>query len=217
METDYTLQVKAWNCFWSNLGLYYHFLPSDPKDLICRPNSELSERIIKPLYLKPRYSSPVGLCSCGIALHGLQDTYSHQNWIGKFSRHNVLPAWSKERLTLNIIPPYGHSPMLKIPDVANATWYDPRSGETIVNLGRTYKAIEATAQVLGGCDFTRVWSIFQNEPDYDKRKKALRDLAGMSDLSFASIRAEMWKRHKVPFMQAAKAQAKIVKEYLDGD
>ena len=217
METDHTLQVKPWNCLWSNLGLYYHFLPSAPDNLICRVDSELIKLITKPLYLVPRYSSPVGLCYCGIALHSaVQDPYFHSGWVGKFSRHNVLPAWSKERLTLNIIPPYGHSPMLKIPDVATATWYDPRTSEIIKNGDRVKAALEATARTLGLAELPlAVEMIFSLQHDYEERKKSLRELAHMPKLRFSEIKKKMLKKYRVELMQAAKAQAQIVRDYLN--
>jgi hypothetical protein len=162
--------------------------------------------------------TPLGLCALGVALHGLQDSYFHQNWTGAFSRHNVLPAWSKERLTLSIPFPFGHSPMGKMPDIANAEWYDPRTGETVVNIFRVWDAIDKTASVLGASTdkYKEIIDIFTDVKDYDARKQALRDLAEMPFLHFSKIRKEMWRKYKQPFMAAAEAQAKIVKEYLNG-
>src|SRR3990167_5213010 len=220
-ECDYTLQVKAWNCLWSNLGLQFHFLPGDPKDLICRVDSELSRRIMASVAVsKPetwRYYMAQDLCALGIALHGLQDTYSHDGWVGKFSRHNVLPAWSHDKFTPSLPFPYGHSPKGREPDIANATWYDPRTNQTINNIDRVESALFATSQVLG-LDHTPagVSKIFANVEDYEARKQALRELAGMPNLRFSEIRAEMLKRYGAQFKQAAAAQATIIKKYLKG-
>ena len=208
-------QVNALTCLWSKAGLYFHFWPSDKKDLICRVDSELSERITKPLRLAPRYSSPVGLCYCGIALHGLQDSYFHSNWTGKFSRHNVLPAWANGKFTPSLPFPYGHSPMGKIPDVATATWYDPRTSEIIKNGDRVKAALEATARTLGLAELPlAVEMIFSLQHDYEERKKSLRELAHMPKLRLSEIRKEMLKKYRVELMQAAKAQARIVEDYL---
>ena len=208
-----------WNCLWSNLGLQFHFLPGDPKDLICRVDSELSRRIMASVAVsKPetwRYYMAQDLCALGIALHGLQDTYSHDGWVGKFSRHNVLPAWLNDKFTPSLPFPYGHSPMGKTPDIAIATWYDPRTGRTISNPVRVTQALDATAKVLGLAECTlSVQEIFDDEQLYETRKQKLREFAGMPSLRFSVIRAEMLKRYNMPFQEAAAAQAKIVKECL---
>ena len=229
-ESDYTLQVKPWNCLWSNLGLQFHFWPADKKDLICRVDSELSKRIANDVSIVAEgiklcsggTAKPYMLCRIGIALHGLQDTYSHQNWIGKFNDYNVLPAWSREGIHLNwLVPPYGHSPMGKTPDIATATWYDPRTGKTINNKARVEAALLATSQALGlECTPKHISMVFADVEDtkdigdYVRRKQKLRNLAGMQHIHFSKMRADMLKRYGVQFKAAAAAQAKIVKEYL---
>jgi len=212
-ETDHSLQVKWWNCPFSNLGIFYHFIPSAPDNLICQPDSELSRRIIDGAKSNPPWSIE-RKCAVGIALHGLQDTYFHQNWAGKFSRHNVLPAWWNKKFTPSLPFPYGHSPKGLEPDIATATWYDPRSNETIINRERVFDAIAATCRVLGNPDAKDVFRIFADVDDYEKRKEALRKLAGMTNLSFSSIRAEMLAKYKKLFTEAARVQAEIVKDYL---
>jgi hypothetical protein len=217
LETDRTLQVKWHNCAWSNKGLYFHFWPGDPKDLICRVDSVLSRQIMDDLSsLRPGFRGDITKCRLGIALHGLQDTYSHQNWVGKFSRHNVLPAWSHGKFTPSLPFYHGHSPKPEA-DFANVTWYDPRTGETINNISRVCDALNASAQVLGIAECPQnVADIFIEEDDYEARKQALRELAGMPALRFSEIRKAMLAKYKEPFMQAAAAQAKIVKGYLNG-
>lgn len=211
IETDHSLQVQWWNCAWSNLGLYAHFWPGNCEDLICRVDSELVGRIIGTAIGNIRHR----LCALGIALHGLQDTYFHQNWLGKFSRHNCLPVWSRNTFTPSLPFPYGHSPMAKMPDIANATWYDPRTGDTVVNKVRVELALEATAKVLGLEEVPlAIRAIFWHQPDYDTRKQKLRELAGMPYLRFSRVRAEMMKKYGKEFTAAAKEQARIVKEYL---
>jgi hypothetical protein len=215
LETDRTLQVKWHNCAWSNKGLYFHFWPGDPKDLICRVGSELSRRIMMHVngYLCDGMEADK-IIARGIALHGLQDTYSHQGWVGKFSRHNVLPAWSHGKFTPSLPFPYGHSPKPEA-DFANATWYDPRTGETIDNRKRVNGALAATGHVLGLTEIPlEILTILNFESDYELRKQRLRDLAGMPDLRFSEIRKDMLRIYGLEFEQATAAQAKIVKEYL---
>lgn len=222
LETDYTLQVKTWNCFWSNLGLEFHFWPGDPKDLICWVDSELSKLVTHHvafnMIIEPPYKDLQKLCALGIALHGLQDTYFHQNWVGKFDKHNCLPLWAKQknRFIWSLPFPYGHSTKGLEPDIANAVWYDPRTQQTIVNLDRVIYALRATARILGLSEIPDgVIRIFYNEPDYDMRKQNLRELAGMPDLRISKIRKEMLKKYGAAFGTAAKEQARIVKDYLN--
>jgi hypothetical protein len=101
-----------------------------------------------------------------------------------------------------------------IPDVANAVYLDPRTGNTIRNTDRIFGAITKTGQVLGIRSLPEIYRIFADVEDYDLRKQRLRDLAGMPDLRFSEIRADMLKKYKEPFLQAAAAQAKIVRDYL---
>lgn len=214
IETDYSLQVKPWNCLWSNLGLYFHFWPSDKKDLICQVDSDLSKRIIGDEAILSLPSAPLGLIALGIALHGFQDTYFHSTWVGKFSRHNVLPAWSHDKFTPSLPFPYGHSPKPEA-DIANATWYDPRSNEVIVNNDRVTEALNASARVLGleYCPSDILAKMYYES--YEVRKQKLRDLAGMPNLKFTEIRKEMLNKYRNPFFDAAKAQAEIVRSYLN--
>ncbi len=240
-ECDYTLQVKAWNCLWSNLGLYFHFWPGDNnnpkpqpvvdyrygfwgqqlkeslerKHLICRVDSELSRQIIDEAIEAERAENDCNaLCRLGIGLHGLQDNYSHDGWVGKFSRHNVLPAWSHDKFTPSLPFHYGHSPMGKTPDIANAVWYDPRTGETIRNRYRVFDAISKTGEALGITSPPEIYKIFADVGDYERRKQKLREFAGMPDLRFSEIRKDMLRIYGLEFEQAAAAQARIVKEYL---
>ncbi len=179
---------------WSNLGLCFHFIPGDPKDLICRVDSELSRRIMMQFKVY-RCVTPFAFCKLGIALHGLQDTYSHQGWVGKFSKHNVLPAWSHDKFTPSLPFPYGHSPMGKTPDVANAIWYDPRTNAIVTNVHRTVIALQRTAAVLGLGELPlKIRSVFTNTlPSfgYTARKQALpRRKRGGASNAFAPVPGE---------------------------
>jgi len=226
-ETDYTLQCQWYNPHrWNHYGLCFHFWPGDKDNLICSPDSELSKRIITNV--THDHLTEQGLCAIGIAAHGLQDSLFHRGWVGKFSRHNCLPLWSKNKFTPSIPFPFGHTALAKIPDIASAMWYDPRNGQTIHNRSRAIPAAVATAKVLGTGDIPAIIRIFAHEDDYetrkrrlrndyDTRKRKLRNLAGMPDLRFSDIREGILKKYGKVFMAAAKEQAKIVKEYLCKD
>ena len=216
-ETDYTLQCQWYNPHkWNYYGLCFHFWPGDKENLICSPDSELSRRIITNATCG--HFTEQGLCTIGIALHGLQDSYFHQSWVGRFSKYNCLPVWSKNKFTPSIPFPFGHSPLAKIPDIASAMWYDPRNGQTIHNKSRAILAVNATAKVLGmddtKDDIKDITFIFAREDDYDTRKRKFRSLASMPDLMFSDIREEMLKKYRKPFMAASYVQAKTVKNYL---
>ena len=224
-ETDKSLQVTWRNVIWSNLGLYFHFVPSNPKDLICRPDSELCKRIIASVAVsKPqtwRHYMAQDLIALGIALHSVvQDPYFHNGWTGKFSRHNVLPAWANDKFTPSLPFPYGHSPKGREPDIANATWYDPRTNSRIVNIERVEAALDATAVALGGnrvCVIDEIAVIFRRIQDYEARKQALRELVGLPDLRFSDIRREMLAKYGKEYRQAAANQVAIVKGFLKGE
>src|SRR3990167_6285483 len=219
-ETDKSLQVNWRNVIWSNLGLYFHFLPGDPKDLVVRVDSELSRQIIGDEAICSLPPAPLGVIALGIALHGLQDTYSHNGWVGKFSRHNVLPAWSHDKFTPSLPFPYGHSPKGREPDIANATWYDPRTNSRIVNIERVEAALDATAVAVGGnrvCAIDEIAVIFRRIQDYEARKQALRELVGLPDLRFSDIRREMLAKYGKEYRQAAANQVAIVKGFVKGE
>ena len=58
----------------------------------------------------------------GIALHGLQDTFSHENFSGWQEDLNACYPWYY--IGSNVIPNVGHAEMRAIPDIVNCVWTD---------------------------------------------------------------------------------------------
>jgi len=81
----------------------------------------------------------------GIALHALQDTFSHENFSGWHEDLNDCYPWYYPSSSL---PNIGHAEMMATPDVVNYVWTDPRSGEQIDNKKRTLDAAKETYATL---------------------------------------------------------------------
>ena len=119
----------------------------------------------------------------GIALHVLQDTFSHQGFSGWNEKLNSCYPWYNPAC---VLPNVGHAELQAMPDIANYTWTDPRNGETILNQERVIEALKVTTEFL--CQYNnkglsykkdvinsgidRMISIL-NKPEYDERKKGL--------------------------------------------
>ena len=125
--------------------------------------------------------------SLGIALHALQDTFSHQGFSGWEEDKNSCYPWYYVH---SAIPNVGHAEMLVVPDVVDRKWVDARSNEEIKNPERALRAARETFRWLA--NYARLaqpaaqWTnnrldqklrrIFA-ETNYDERKKQLRLLA----------------------------------------
>ena len=70
------------------------------------------------------------LLQLGIALHGLQDTFSHEGFSGWQEEVNSCFPWYYIESAL---PNVGHAELRVIPDVVNYVWTDPRDGRRIDN------------------------------------------------------------------------------------
>ena len=125
------------------------------------------------------------LLQLGIALHGLQDTFSHEGFSGWREDINSCYDWYYVK---SVIPNVGHAELRVIPDVVNYVWTDPRSGNKIDNKRRTMSATKATYDFLKkffnpNTDQT-TWKNLQEElqkafkiESYDKRKQKFCDLS----------------------------------------
>lgn len=153
------------------------------------------------------------LLQLGIALHGLQDTFSHENFSGWQEDLNSCFPWYyiKSR-----IPNVGHAEMRTIPDVVNYIWTDPRSGRRINNKQRTMSAAKATFDFLvryfNGSSNSVDWEDVERQlqpifrlDSYDNRKQSLRDLAGDSNIRYGKIKESHEAAHKSQFIEAANA------------
>lgn len=150
----------------------------------------------------------------GIALHTLQDTFSHQGFSGWEEKGNDCFSWWY--LQSGAIPNIGHADMGPTPDVVNQTWTDPRNGKVIINKDRALQAARATYNSLlgfGSCNeeiFGRLREIFA-EPDYDKRKSLLSIFAGDPDIRYSRIEGS-----KTDFVRAARVHlAAAVESFND--
>lgn len=198
-------QVSGVTWLWSKAGLYYHFLPTPgAKDKIVSENSELAQELIK------QATNPF---ERGIALHAFQDTFSHQGFTGTNSKVNDCFTW--DRPFYAILPNYGHTDMRKLPDMVDASWFDPRNGETVYTPVRAERCIKATLRSFPQGHTIDVAPLLEPlEEPYDKRKRLWAELAGFSDIRFSEIKDKFWKEYKKKFVKAAKRQRTIVKSHL---
>ena len=151
------------------------------------------------------------LFQLGIALHALQDTFSHEGFSGWREPLNACYSWYYIQSNL---PNVGHAEMLVAPDVANYEWTDPRDGRTIDNKKRTMAAAERTygylAQFQGRQGNSASWKEIEKQlapifklPVYDDRKKALRVMSGTKSIRFSAVNKLLLPRHKSAFVEAA--------------
>jgi len=194
-------QVNGLTWLWSKSGLYYHFI-SGASDRIVVEGASLAQELVK------QANNPFEL---GIALHALQDTYSHQGFTGSISHINDCFTWKKPWYAL--LPNYGHTDMMLLPDMATAIWTDPRNGETVYNPLRAERCIKATVRSMPQGKFVDVELLCEplEEPNYDQRKRLWATMAGHPDLRFSEIKDEFWRKYKKEFVAAANRQRQIVK------
>lgn len=162
----------------------FHFMPGEDPDWpwVTVPNSHRVRAIVQRAQADP--------FQLGIALHVLQDTFSHQGFSGWDEKANSCFGWWY--LHSGLIPNIGHADLGAIPDIISQTWTDPRTNKIIVNTDRALQAAKATLDVLlgfGSCDeelFDQLEGIFAN-PDYDARKSLLRIFAGDPEIRCSKI------------------------------
>ena len=196
-------QVNGVNFLWSKAGVCFHFLPGDDPErpLVTTRICKIAQRLIQ------RADCPISL---GIALHSLQDTFSHQGFTGTCSRINSCFAWNKSWFSA-LIPDFGHSDMLRIPDIVTQHWTDPRTNQRIDNPIRARDACSATWHALGGVgNLPVVIEAVLHLPDYEERKRVFAKLAGNEDLRFSDIQKPFWREYGAIFKNAAKRQREYV-------
>jgi len=119
----------------------FHFVPGeDPQNR--RIVTAGSDNVIKLLAEAVKEKNPFGL---GIALHSMQDSFSHQGFSGWNEPANSCWPWYYLK---SGIPNIGHAELGPVPDIANAVWTDPRTSEQINNNGRVFSAALITYQWL---------------------------------------------------------------------
>lgn len=178
----------------------FHFIPGNG-DWLVAPGSDRARGLVEKALDDP--------FRLGIALHALQDTYSHQSFTGWEEKVNAV-YWF-DRID-SPIPNVGHAEVRKNPDIANLQWKDHRSGEWIDNRQRVIAAAWATHTTLKKlCNRPKMtWpamtiilkSILEIEgrTAYDKRKTELQKFAG-SDVRYGKL---PFQKYKPDFIKAAR-------------
>lgn len=183
----------------------FHFLPGD-NGWIVEPNSAQARELVKMA------KDPIRL---GIALHTLQDTFSHQGFSGWQEKLNsCFPWWYIQSATPNI----GHAEMGVVPDVVNYVWTDPRTGKAIDNKVRAESCAAETFRHLyqfAGRPKGVHWPTIADELEpifhlsYDDRKRELRRIGGNQTISYKNLNFD-----KDDFIQAARQHLATVMNSL---
>ncbi len=186
----------------------FHFIPGDEGWTTTR-NCSRARSIVK---------TASNLFGLGIALHALQDTFSHENFSGWEEKSNACQwFWYIPRLTPNI----GHADMGVIPDVVNLVWTDPRTGELIDNKERAMAAASSTYDFLleYSGNVACKWHDIRQELEYifkiksyDQRKKELCKIVPVK--RYKELTTTFQKKHKNDFIMAARQQLARMMELL---
>jgi len=148
----------------------------------------------------------------GIALHGLQDTFSHEKFSGWCEDLNSCFPWYYVESAL---PNVGHAEMRVVPDVINYVWTDPRDGQRIDNKLRTMSATKATYDFLvkffnPGID-PGLWQNLQKDlkrifslDSYDSRIDEICILSGNDQVDYKDVNGRLDSDHKRDFILAAR-------------
>jgi hypothetical protein len=191
----------------------FHFLPGEVLWAVTA-HSTRSQMLINAALIDP--------IRLGIALHTLQDTFSHQGFTGWNEKFNACFAF--DNIWSVAIPNVGHADMRTMPDMVNIEWTDPRTGEKIDNKIRAYRAAKDTFDCLVkfyGKDPKTQWVDFEfqlrqifsrntknTSVDYDWRKKELQKFANAS--RYNEIKELMKDQYKSQFIAAAQKHLAIV-------
>jgi len=184
----------------------FHFIPGSDTThpWMTTRNNFRARRLVK-------LASRKNLFQLGIALHGLQDTFSHQRFSGWQEDLNACFAWY---YIDSAIPNVGHAELRVIPDVVNYVWTDPRDGRRIDNKKRTMGAAKASYDFLvkffNPTINPDVWQNLRRElqqifrlESYDERKKSLCILSGNREIEYNKVNESLERSHKSDFIQAA--------------
>lgn len=185
----------------------FHFIPGDDEGhpWMTTRNSPRARALVT------QAAEAADLLQLGIALHGLQDSFSHETFSGWREELNSCFPWYFVRST---IPNVGHAELRVVPDVVDYVWTDPRTNKRIDNRPRTMGAAKATFDFLadfsGSQDGPSVWSALKpklqdifNIPSYDRRIDELCVLSGTKTIDYAVVNETCHKRHKAEFIRAA--------------
>jgi len=173
----------------------FHFIPPEnPGDPTERPESwaVTEANKISQLTVIEACKSQVAF-RMGIALHALQDTFSHQGFTGY--KHDFNSRWGWDNPMAAIMPNIGHADMGKVPDISCLTWTDPKTFESIDNRTRAIRCAKRTFMWLaffGGSpvdqteDKDSPWSLIEPAlerifiiANYDEREKQLMEFGNL--------------------------------------
>lgn len=160
----------------------FHFIPG-PENWIVTPGNKTAIDIAM---------DAENFFELGIALHALQDTFSHQNFTGWNEPHNAVMRWEAI-----FIPNIGHADMRNIPDLTEWEWTDYRSGKKIINKERAFQCCELTHKIITDLKYgdahnwhdisDKIKEILDIE-DYKKRVKAFKTMGKCPSLSYKNLR-----------------------------
>lgn len=159
----------------------------------------------------------------GIALHALQDTFSHAGFSGW--REKANSCYEKSH-PLSIVHNIGHAEMGTIPDEVHRVWIDPRSGDEIDNRKRAMACARATFDAIvchlqpdvdpgQWCDLqSDLQPIFEMSSMGD-RKDSLRSLAGVPELRYRDVTRDFSSLYDTDFPRAATDHLSLFLTYLN--
>lgn len=187
----------------------FHFMPGDDYEW----KWKTTENCTRANSLVKNAIKNNDLLQLGIALHTLQDTFSHQGFSGWREDNNSCYKWYN---LSSISPNIGHAEMRYQPDDAAMIWVDPRdkSKKEIDNTERVIKAAKVTFKYL--CNFSdnlqwkSIWKEISplltaslKELNYDNRKKKFNTISGVKAPRYKKITGSMQRNHKNEFTSAA--------------
>ncbi len=197
----------------------FHFLPGDDKEnpWIVTPDSEISRKLCRKAIDN---KDPISL---GIALHSLQDTFSHQSFTGWQDKVNAKYLFN----TLPYpTPDIGHADFGYDPDIISAEWTN-QSGNIIRNWQcarlaaiETYEWLYQFGEDKPITDieyflnwFDKKFAAFWRINDYEARKTWLLNWSELPE-------DNRYKAYEPPtgcrdnFIKAARKQISIVMDYI---
>jgi len=193
----------------------FHFVPGDDTE---RPWFVTANSSRARALVEASLSDPIRF---GIALHGLQDTFSHQGFTGWEEKGNACFPWWY--IIESGVPNAGHAEMKAAPDMVNLVWTDPRNGKRIDNKGRALKCARATYGYLikfHGSYQREKWPNIAKELkqifkliSYDGRKERLCEMAGRK-IRYKNVRKRFKGKYKKDFIEAAREHLAKAMELL---
>ena len=197
----------------------FHFIPGD--DLAHSwKTTRNNQRAQKLVEMALKQSRPFEL---GIALHGFQDTFSHEGFSGWQEELNSCYSWYYIESRL---PNVDHAELMVTPDVVHYVWTDPRDGRRVDNKLRTMSAAKATYDYLvrfsntrgNPADWTRLKTALKpifKLTSYDKRITKLCQLSGNNKINYKPVNKKLERTNKTNFIKAASNHLAAAMELFD--